>query len=721
MAKAQRDAARSSSSIQKSLGLVKAGVAGFVSGLSIGTFTTAIKSALDYAGSLAEVAQQIGVTTKDLQALRYMAGQVGVSQETLEKGLSKLTITLGQVAAGAQAPTKALQAIGISAGQLAGKDTGAAFRIIADGLAKIPDRAQRAAVEVALFGRAGAQLDNVLSGGSRSINEYVRAAEGLGLILSDADIARADAAADKFGELNTVLSVQWAGVVAENASSILDLAKALVEVVRWLGTAGNKLEIFRNNLTRYAAMGRSVIGGTPATRASGRTQQIYAEENIARLQMEGATGLTLQDVLMRSSPKPPATGGEIDDFLAPAGPKGKSAEQLAAEAERQRKEALRNAYGADQDQRSAILDELKARQDLVYDINDRAKLEEQMLAQGHEGALAQISFNLAMGDITAAQADKQRALENTVYGLKLEKQKQDEAYDIQQEVIKQHRAIADSSIEVKEMEASLAQTAAERRAIELKILAAKFAQLRQAQQDIIDDARSSPEEKNAAGRRLIDLDKLQAGATTQTLRGTMGPLESFLDSLPNTAAKANEALEMVAANGLQSVVDGLTDAMTGARSLGDVFSGIAKQIVADLIKIQIQKAISGGLSGALSGLGSMFSSAARVPSGAGSTRPSFATGGSFTVLGKRGVDTNLLSLNGMPIANVSHGERVSVANDNNSGRGGTFHIDLRGAVMTQDLLDQMNAIGDGAAVRGAMAGASMGEQRMARRARRRLA
>jgi hypothetical protein len=65
---------------------------------------------------------------------RFAAGQVGVSQEQLETGLSKLTITLGKVAAGAEAPTKALKAIGISAEELKGKDTGEAFRMISDAL-----------------------------------------------------------------------------------------------------------------------------------------------------------------------------------------------------------------------------------------------------------------------------------------------------------------------------------------------------------------------------------------------------------------------------------------------------------------------------------------------------------------------------------------------------------------------------------------------------------
>jgi hypothetical protein len=103
--RAQRDANTMAASINRSLGSIKAGLAGFASAFSVGLLARGIKSALDYAGSLGEVSQQLGVTTRDLQVFRFAAGQLGVSQEQLETGLSKLTITLGRVAAGAKAPT----------------------------------------------------------------------------------------------------------------------------------------------------------------------------------------------------------------------------------------------------------------------------------------------------------------------------------------------------------------------------------------------------------------------------------------------------------------------------------------------------------------------------------------------------------------------------------------------------------------------------------------
>ena len=62
-----------------------------------------------------------------------------------------------------------------------------------------------------------------------------------------------------------------------------------------------------------------------------------------------------------------------------------------------------------------------------------------------------------------------------------------------------------------------------------------------------------------------------------------------------------------------------------------------------------------------------------------------------------------------------------VSNDNLMGNGRSMSFDLRGAVMTQDLLNQMNAIGDGAAMRGAQGGAALAMDGLAKRQRGRLA
>lgn len=97
--------------------------------------------------------------------------------------------------------------------------------------------------------------------------------------------------------------------------------------------------------------------------------------------------------------------------------------------------------------------------------------------------------------------------------------------------------------------------------------------------------------------------------------------------------------------------------------------------------------------------------------------PGFASGGSLQIGGVGGIDKNILSLNNQPIARVSRGEYLDVtpATGMRQGSRGSAPIvfDMRGAVVTEDLLQQMNAIAAGSAV--TVVGAS--NRRMAQRAR----
>jgi hypothetical protein len=77
--------------------------------------------------------------------------------------------------------------------------------------------------------------------------------------------------------------------------------------------------------------------------------------------------------------------------------------------------------------------------------------------------------------------------------------------------------------------------------------------------------------------------------------------------------------------------------------------------------------------------------------------PGFANGGSFKIGGRPGTDKNLVQFWG------TRNETVDIhkpGNDAGPSGGKTFAFDLRGAVMTQDLLNQMNAIGQDAAQAG---------------------
>jgi hypothetical protein len=105
--------------------------------------------------------------------------------------------------------------------------------------------------------------------------------------------------------------------------------------------------------------------------------------------------------------------------------------------------------------------------------------------------------------------------------------------------------------------------------------------------------------------------------------------------------------------------------------------------------------------------------------------PGFANGGAMKLGGFAGIDRNMLSMNGRPLARVSRGETMQIRPENDTGGSGArpvaMQFDLRGAVVTDDLLRQMNNMANAAAVRGAQGGAKLASAQMMRMRQKSLA
>jgi len=127
-----------------------------------------------------------------------------------------------------------------------------------------------------------------------------------------------------------------------------------------------------------------------------------------------------------------------------------------------------------------------------------------------------------------------------------------------------------------------------------------------------------------------------------------------------------------------------TDAVRAGR-LKDFFADVANQFVDKLIN-QGLNSLFNAMGSSSSGGGWISAIASIFTGGSGST-PGFATGGSFTVGGSGAMDSKLVQFRATPgeMVNITKGER-------GQRQGATNVFDMRGAVVTQDLLNQMNQI-----------------------------
>lgn len=225
---------------------VKTAFAGMLGVFAVDQILSVAKAGLEYASSLGEVASQLGVTTKALQEYRYAASQSGVEQGEMDQALAQLTKRLGAAANGAKAPTAALEKLGVSIRDASGHviDAGDAIPLIAEGLLKLESPAERAAVLVDLFGKAGQKLAPLLEGGAAGVNSLRESAQKLGIVLSDKQIQNADEAADKMTALKQVLEAKIAGAVSDNTDTILELVNALIKLVEYSGKAAKAWRYF---------------------------------------------------------------------------------------------------------------------------------------------------------------------------------------------------------------------------------------------------------------------------------------------------------------------------------------------------------------------------------------------------------------------------------------------------------------------------------------------
>lgn len=180
-------------------------------------------------------------------------------------------------------------------------------------------------------------------------------------------------------------------------------------------------------------------------------------------------------------------------------------------------------------------------------------------------------------------------------------------------------------------------------------------------------------------------------------------------------------------NGLQAAMDG---------NLGNFFEGWMRERtfnalsqVLDRLADALANLISGqgrgggGLFSMLGGVlgivaGPKASLASDVNSTINSNPALFASGGSFRIKGYPGVDKNLLSLNGNPVAKVSSGEIMDVRRGERHGSGGGGNTyNFSGNLMTPEFWAQIQA-GDVAAAQG---GAAIAGQQSAFQRSRRLA
>jgi hypothetical protein len=716
--RARSIASRDARAIQAELSKIRQGFDNLKNAAITTALVAAGKRALEYASSLGEVAQQAGVTAKELQEYRYAASQVGISNEEMDKSLAKLTRTIGEARAGSKEQATVFRDLGVSIQDANGRvyTAGEVIPKLADALSKIKDPATRARYEVDLFGKAGQKLDTLLSGGSKAVNELRDAAQRLGVVLSDRQIQNADETADKLAALKQVLEARIAGVVADNADAIVSLANAFASLADMAARANKAVPGLLAVLAGATVGGR--LGGLPGAGAGALLGGAGALLDRAINDPHGLRNETPKNLVARQRKltaqlKISSRAGNADtaDFkelaeisnaidaeinrrlagiragqaaqvVAPVlgdgalptvkssgskkrGPKDKTQEYL----ERYERELA----GLQEDQ-------LQLQQEITTDFHERARLEHLRIDTAKAAYDHDVDNRLKAGELNAEQVkalklayEANSTREHTVVNWRLDDELTEQELDLT-------RSRLENEAELLRGELDGARTQAERRRIQLQILEHEQALERASLEALIAKHDSTDAEKEIAQAKIGQLDKEYGQRAGAIRRDTMGPMAAYLDSLPRTADELRERFESIKVDALNNSLDLASRNIVKLKGFaGDLFN----QLINDVIRLNLQAALTGGGGGLLGSLGKLLgiakgftptagetSAVNKVVAAGGVRLPGLAGGGSFMAGGIPGIDRNVLAINGIPRVRVSANENITVspANDRAAAR-----------------------------------------------------
>ena len=254
--------------------------------------------------------------------------------------------------------------------------------------------------------------------------------------------------------------------------------------------------------------------------------------------------------------------------------------------------------------------------------------------------------------------------------------------------------------EILDGQLALATTTAERKDIELRLLELQKQEEKIRLEAIAANITLRDAEREAARRALAALDQKYGDKAAAVEKQYQGPGADYLDSLRNM--DINAELERIQVEGLKGLEEQLTSTIAKVFELGGAFGQIANQIIADLIRIAVQKAIIGPLANMLfgggSGLGGLLGGLFGGTSGPTTSPPIIgpreASGGHVNA--GRLYRVNETGIEGFQPA--GSGKIIPLGRMNQAGQGGgtfvmqRFVLDARGGITTTELLRHVNRI-----------------------------
>lgn len=421
------------------------------------------------------------------------------------------------------------------------------------------------------------------------------------------------------GEAN-LLAQAWGRVAAQAKAAAVEQARAAASTARTNRIAaeqayGAKREsAFRAAAVRpFAERGLGAnapaINGPEALAAADRAaaaeraqlDRARRNEQIANSELQRIESQRLAEFKPTPIAPAPASGGGKKTRAAKAsGPKGPDPDEIARRFQ--------------DDIARAELEVKAAQADAIGTAEARRNFERQQIEAQREQAAREIRAN---DDYSAAQKERLLALNESIAVNRLAALKAAELAEGAQQALDIQSAELDDAQEMLRLRAGLADTAKERRDIELRILELQYEEEKLKLEALAASATATEAEKEIARRRLAQLDE-QYGLRRQSAeRQNESPLEKYRREMNKSAGQIQERAEQWVVDELEGIQKALSGAIQDKLGIKDpILSGIIDLFIEQVIMKPLTDAFAdlavagggGGFGGVLSSIGSAIGS-----------------------------------------------------------------------------------------------------------------
>lgn len=210
--------------VRKALFSFQTAIVGAVGAAGLGLL---VKSSLDSIDALGKTASKLGVTTQELQKLRFAAELAGVSTRTTDMAIQRFTRRLSEAAVDTGEAKNALIELGLNAQELAKLPLEKQMLQLADAFNEVEDSGDRVRLAFKLFDSEGVAFVNTLEGGRDALQATLAEVDDLGIALSSVTVAGVERANDAFLRLASLARGVRDSVVGALAPAFEELANAI--------------------------------------------------------------------------------------------------------------------------------------------------------------------------------------------------------------------------------------------------------------------------------------------------------------------------------------------------------------------------------------------------------------------------------------------------------------------------------------------------------------